>query len=169
MPSGDADPGPALRRRGPLVVAVVAFVIALDQATKAWAVHSLGTGPVSLIGTTVEFRLSRNTGSAFSLFQTLTPLLAVLAVAIALILVRVMRRTNDRVVIVALALVLGGALGNLADRLFRSPGWLRGAVVDFIHLDGWPTFNVADSAITIGAVVLVAWSLFAGRPQRHDA
>ena len=156
MPSGDADPGPALRRRGPLVVGIVATVLALDQATKAWAVHSLAGAPVSIIGTT---------GSAFSLFQTLTPLLAVLAVAIALILVRAMRRTNDRIVIIALALVLAGAFGNLADRLFRSPGWLRGAVVDFIHISRWPTFNVADSAITIGAVVLVGWSLLGTRSR----
>ena len=167
MPSGDADPGPALRQRGPLVVGIVATVLALDQATKAWAVHSLAGAPVSIIGTTVEFQLSRNTGSAFSLFQTLTPLLAVLAVAIALILVRAMRRTNDRVVIIALALVLAGAFGNLADRLFRSPGWLRGAVVDFIHIGGWPTFNVADSAITIGAVLLVGWTLLGNRSRPH--
>jgi signal peptidase II len=169
VPSGDADPGPGLRRRGALVVGIVSGVVALDQGTKAWAVDSLARAPVSLIGTTVEFRLSRNPGSAFSLFQTLTPLLAVLAVAIAVVLVRALRRTDDRTVVVALALVLAGAVGNLGDRVFRSPGWLRGAVVDFIHLDGWPTFNVADSAITIGAVVLVAWSLLASRPQSHDA
>ncbi len=169
MPSDDADPGPALRGRGPLVVGIVAGVVALDQATKAWAVHALTSSPVSVIGTTVEFRLSRNTGSAFSLFQTLTPLLAVLAVVIALVLVRAMRRTDDRVVIISLALVLAGAVGNLGDRLFRSPGLLRGAVVDFIHLDGWPTFNVADSAITIGAVLLVGWSLFATRTPRSEA
>lgn len=165
MPSGDADPGSLLRRRGPLVLGIVAVVVAFDQATKAWAVSSLASAPVSIIGTTVEFRLSRNTGSAFSLFQTLTPLLAVLAVLIALILVRAVRRTDDRVVLVALALVLAGALGNLADRLFRSPGWLRGAVVDFIHIGSWPTFNVADSAITIGAVLLVGWSFLGNRSR----
>jgi signal peptidase II len=165
VPSGDADLRSPLRQRGPLVVGIVALVVALDQATKAWAVNSLQNAPVSIIGTTVEFRLSRNTGSAFSLFQTLTPLLAVLAVVIALVLVRAVRRTDDRVVLVALALVLGGAFGNLADRLFRSPGWLRGAVVDFIHVGSWPTFNVADSAITIGAVLLVGWSFLGNRSR----
>ena len=93
----------------------------------------------------------------------MTPLLAVLAVGVALVLIRTMHRTYERTVLVALALVLGGALGNLADRLFRAPGWLRGAVVDFIRLDGWPTFNVADAAITIGAVILVVWSILGGR------
>ena len=94
-------------------------------------------------------------GSAFSLFQTVTPLLAVLALVVAVFLVRAVRRTDDRVVLVAFALVLGGALGNVADRLFRSPGWFRGAVVDFISFRRFSTFNVADSAITVGAVLLV--------------
>ena len=164
MPSDDAErPGPAPRQRRGLVVGLVVGVVALDQVTKAWAADALPGAPVHLIDGTVELRLARNTGSAFSLFQTLTPVLAVVAVAVALILVRAVRRAEDRWVLVALALVLGGALGNVADRLFRSPGWLRGAVVDFIRLDGWPTFNVADSAITIGAVLLAAWSLFGGR------
>jgi signal peptidase II len=66
-------------------------------------------------------------------------------------------------VLVALALVLGGALGNVSDRLFRAPGFLHGAVVDFIKVGSWPTFNVADSAITIGAVLLVVWSLLSSR------
>ncbi|HSO94440.1 MAG TPA: signal peptidase II [Acidimicrobiia bacterium] len=169
MPSGDADPGSALRLRGPLVVGIVVTVLALDQATKAWAVSSLAHEPTSIIGTTVEFRLSRNPGSAFSLFQTLTPLLAVVAVGIALMLVRAMRRTDDQIVIVALALVLAGAFGNLADRLFRSPGWLRGAVVDFIHVGRFPTFNVADSAITIGAVLLVGWTLLGNRSRTRES
>lgn len=168
MPSGDADPGSALRPSGPLVVGIVVAVLALDQGTKAWAVSALAHGPTSIIGTSVEFRLSRNPGSAFSLFQTLTPLLAVVAVVIALMLVRAMRRTDDRIVIVALALVLAGAFGNLADRLFRSPGWLRGAVVDFIHVGRFPTFNVADSAITIGAVLLVGWTLLGNRSPARE-
>ncbi len=166
MPNAAAEPSRAAPgRRGGLVVGIVVGVVALDQATKAWAVHTLPGSPVTLIDGTLELALARNTGSAFSLFQTLTPVVAILAVAIALVLVRVVRRTHERTVLIALALVLGGALGNLIDRLFRSPGWLRGAVVDFIHLRDWPTFNVADSAITIGAVLLVAWSLFGGRTR----
>jgi signal peptidase II len=163
VPNGDADPLTTTAGRWGLVGAIVVGVVALDQATKAWAVSALPGDPRSIIGTTVELRVARNAGSAFSLFQTVTPLLAVLAVGVALVLVRTMHRTYERTVLVALALVLGGALGNLADRLFRSPGWLRGAVVDFIRLDGWPTFNVADAAITIGAVILVVWSILGGR------
>jgi signal peptidase II len=164
VPNAAAEPSrTAAGGRGRFVVGIVVAVVVLDQASKAWAVAALPGSPVTLIGGTLELALARNTGSAFSLFQTLTPFLAVLAVAIALLLVRVVRRTNERIVLIALALVLGGALGNLCDRLFRSPGWLRGAVVDFIHLSHWPTFNVADSAITVGAVLLVVWSLFGGR------
>ena len=66
-----------------------------------------------------------------------------------------MRRARDRLTVVALSLVLGGALGNLTDRIIRSPGFLRGEVVDFVHVGSFPSFNVADSAITIGAILLV--------------
>ena len=74
-------------------------------------------------------------------------------------LVRTVRRTRDTLLLVALSLVLGGAIGNLLDRVFRSPGFLRGAVIDFVHIGQWPTFNVADSAITIGAILVVVWSV----------
>ncbi len=167
MPSADAD-SRRLRHRRLLVAGIVVAVVALDQATKAWATTGLRDGPVSIVGSTVEFQLARNTGSAFSLFQTLTPLLAVLAVGLVAILVRTMNRTEDLTLLVALALVLGGALGNVSDRLFRAPGFLHGAVVDFIKVGSWPTFNVADSAITIGAVLLVGWSLLSSRSVAPD-
>jgi lipoprotein signal peptidase len=109
--------------------------------------------------TTVDLQLARNTGGAFSLFQAFTPVLAIVAGVVAFFLVRTVRRTHDTLLVVALSLVLGGALGNLLDRVFRTPGFLRGAVVDFVHVGAWPTFNVADSAITIGAILVVVWSL----------
>lgn len=164
MPSDVADASrAAARRRTRISLAIVVAVVAFDQATKTWAVHRLDEGPVSVFGTGIEFRLSRNTGSAFSLFQGFTPLLAVLAVVIAVVLVRAVRRTDDLVSLIALSLVLGGATGNLLDRVIRSPGFLHGAVVDFVHVGRFPTFNVADSAITIGAVLLVVRTLFPGR------
>lgn len=162
MPSADADRR-RLRRRRLLVAGIVVGVVALDQATKAWAVSGLRNGPVSIIGSSVEFQLARNTGSAFSLFQTVTPVLAVLAVVLVAVLVRTLNRSDDVTVLVALALVLGGALGNVSDRLFRAPGFLRGAVVDFVKVGSFPTFNVADAAITVGAVLLVGWSLLSSR------
>jgi signal peptidase II len=140
-----------------LVVAILVVVYVLDQVTKTWVVATLSDGPLSIVGTTVEFRLARNTGGAFSLFQEFTPVLAVLATIVAVVLIRALRRTHDRVMLIALALVLAGALGNLTDRIFRSPGFFKGAVVDFIRVGDFPSFNVADSAITIGAILLVIW------------
>jgi signal peptidase II len=139
---------------GPLAVA--AGVVVVDQLTKIWAVSGLSDGPVRLIGSLLQLRLTRNPGGAFSLLTNLTPVLAVLAVVMVGFIVRTTRRTADVVMAYSLALVLGGAVGNLIDRLVRSPGFLRGEVVDFIKVPHWPTFNVADSAITIGVILIAA-------------
>ena len=158
MPNDGADATPAHPkgpRRGALVVAIVVGVVVLDQLTKSWAVHRLVRGPIDVIGNDIGFQLSKNSGGAFSLFQRFTPFLAVLAIVLAVILVRALRRTEDPLVLVALALVLGGAIGNLVDRIARQPGFLRGEVIDFVHVGRFPTFNVADSAITIGAILLL--------------
>jgi signal peptidase II len=138
---------------GPFLLA--ALVLLLDQLTKAWATSALSDGPVQVIGDLLRFRLTRNPGGAFSIGTGLTPLLAVLAVIMAVVIVRTTRRASDRVVAYALGLVLGGALGNLMDRFLRDPGFLRGEVVDFVKLPYWPTFNLADSAITVGVAVIV--------------
>ena len=137
---------------GPLAVA--AAVVAVDQLTKVWAVAALSDGPTHVVGTLLEFRLTRNPGGAFSLLTNLTPVLAVLAVAMAVYIVRTTRRTADLMMAYSLGLVLGGAVGNLVDRFVRSPGFLRGEVVDFIKVPHWPTFNVADSAITVGVILI---------------
>jgi signal peptidase II len=152
-----------------LATAIVLGVVVADQLSKLWAVRQLVDAPVSIIGDDVSFELTRNTGSAFSLFQAFTPLLALIAVGVAVLLVREVRRSRDTLMIVGLALVLGGALGNLADRLFRSPGFLEGAVVDFVHVGRFPTFNVADSAITIGAALIVIWAVRADLADRRAA
>jgi signal peptidase II len=153
-------------RRQVIVAGLVAGIVLVDQLTKAWVVATLADGPKSIIGDTVELRLSRNPGGAFSLLTGFTPLLAVLAVIVAIVLVRVAQRMTDTVMVVALSLVLGGAVGNLLDRLFRAPGFLRGEVVDFIRVGAFPSFNVADSAITIGAILLVIWG-WRDRDERH--
>jgi signal peptidase II len=131
--------------------AVTVAVVAADQLTKWWAVDRLSSGPVHLIGP-LDLVLSRNTGSAFSLFQGHTWVLAAVAVVLigALSVMAWRARSPGRAAI--LGLILGGALGNLADRLLRGD---HGAVVDFVDLRVWPTFNVADSAITVGCVLLV--------------
>ena len=154
MPNDAAD-RPSASHRGLLVAAIVVGVVLLDQATKIWAVDRLADGPITVIGDDVGFRLSRNSGGAFSIFQGFTPLLALLAVVLTVVLVRAVVRTRDPLMLVALALILGGALGNLVDRVARTPGFLRGEVVDFVGVGSFPTFNVADAAITVGALLLL--------------
>jgi signal peptidase II len=143
-------------------------VVLADQLSKLWAVRQLAGAPVSVIGDTVDFRLTRNTGSAFSLFQAFTPLLAIIVGFVTFFLVRAVSRAQDNLMVVGLSLVLGGALGNLLDRLFRAPGFLRGGVVDFVHVGWWPTFNVADAAITVGAIVIVVWAFRADSRERRE-
>jgi signal peptidase II len=146
------------------VVAALVVIVTLDQLTKAWAVSALADGPKHAIGTFLVFEVARNSGSAFSRFQGYTPVLAVLAIVITVFVARAVRHATDRWTLIGLVLVLGGSLGNLTDRLARSPGFLRGHVVDFVAVGWWPVFNLADSCITIGAIVLIARTLFAAAP-----
>jgi signal peptidase II len=146
------------------VVAALVVIVSLDQLTKAWAVSALDHGPKHAIGDFLVFEVARNSGSAFSRFQGYTPVLAVLAIVITVFVARSVRHATDAWTLVGLVLVLGGSLGNLTDRLVRSPGFLRGHVVDFIAVGWWPVFNIADSCITIGAIVLVVRTLLAPAP-----
>jgi signal peptidase II len=141
------------------VIAAIVAIVAIDQLTKTWAVAALSDGPQHVIGDAVELELTRNAGGAFSRFQGMTTLLAIGAIVVTVVLARVLGRMTDRVLVVSLTLLLGGALGNLVDRCFRAPGFLRGHVVDFVSVGWWPVFNVADSCVTIGAVLLIVRSL----------
>lgn len=137
------------------MVGVAAAVLGLDQLSKWWAESSL-KDPIDVIWT-LRFALHYNTGTAFSLFTTLGPVIAVLAVAVVILLVRMGRTMVDRVGLVALGMVLGGAVGNLVDRLLRTDGagFLHGRVVDWIDLQWWPVFNIADAGIVVGGLLLV--------------
>jgi len=135
--------------------AIVAAVVLLDQLSKSWMVANHSTSPISIVGNDVEFHVVRNSGGAFSTFTNATVVLAVLAIGLSIWLVRTLRHATDPLTVVSLSLVLGGALGNLSDRVFRSPGVLSGHVVDFIRVGTFPSFNIADSAVTCGAVLLV--------------
>jgi len=151
-----------VRRLAP-AIAIVAGILIADQLTKAWAVRNLADGPIVLIDGFLALRLVYNPGAAFSSFQGLGPLIGVLAVAVTGWIVLMMRRTSRTVETLALSLVLAGALGNLIDRAVRGDGFLDGAVVDFVDLWRIPTFNVADAAITCGAVLLVWAALTSAR------
>jgi signal peptidase II len=161
-------PAVGVRHTGRVVAGIMTIVV-VDQLTKAWAVANLADGPKHVIGDAVELSLTRNGGSAFSRFQGMTPVLAVGAILVTIVLVRVLRGTTDRVLVIALSLVLGGAVGNLSDRFFRAPGVLRGHVVDFVAVGWWPVFNVADSCVTIGAVLLILRSLRAPPAERSPS
>jgi signal peptidase II len=148
-----------VRRRYGVVAIVAATILALDQLTKWWALRTLDDRTIDLVGS-LRLALTFNKAGAFGLGSSFVPVLAVFAVAVVLLIV-VRGETNTQLAVaIALGMVLGGAFGNLADRLFRAPGLLRGAVVDFIDLQWWPVFNLADAAITCGCVLLV---LTAGR------
>ncbi|MDQ1294766.1 MAG: signal peptidase [Actinomycetota bacterium] len=129
--------------------------VLLDQVTKAWAVAELtGRRPVEAIDGILQLHLVRNSGAAFSFASGTTWIFTVIASVVAVVIVRVSRRLGSLWWAVSLGLLLGGALGNLLDRLFRAPGFGTGHVVDFLELPHWPVFNVADSCIVAAACVL---------------
>jgi signal peptidase II len=148
------------RRRVRLLVSVAAIVLALDVVTKVLAVKLLTPGqPVSIIGDTVTWTLVRNSGAAFSMATGYTWVLTLVATGVVAGIIWMGRRLVSPWWAVGLGMILGGALGNLVDRFFRSPGPLRGHVVDFLSIGWWPVFNVADPAVVGGAILLVGLSL----------
>ena len=166
---GSAGSRPALggptatppRRCVRLLLAVAAPVLVLDIVTKVLAVKLLTPGvPVSIIGDTVTWTLVRNSGAAFSMATGYTWVLTLVATGVVVGIMWMGRRLVSPWWAVGLGMILGGALGNLVDRFFRSPGPLRGHVVDFLSIGWWPVFNVADPAVVGGAILLVGLSLF---------
>lgn len=152
--------GRASQAASPSVAVLVAagLVVVIDVLTKAWAVEALVGEPIDLVWT---FRLSlvENTGVAFGAGRGLGPVLAVVAVAVCVVLWRIRHRFTVVPGPLALGMVLGGAVGNLLDRVLRGAGWGRGAVIDFIDVQFWPVFNVADIGISVGVplLLLAAW------------
>ncbi len=149
-----------VRRDSALLAVVAVVVLALDIATKVLVVAELeGRRTLELLGGQLLIRVSRNPGAAFSFAEGATVVFTAIAITVVVVILRVSRRLGSRGWAVSLGLLLGGASGNLVDRLLRSPGPGRGAVVDFIDFQVFPSFNVADSAITVGAVLAVLLSL----------
>ena len=131
--------------------------LALDVVTKIIAVNQLQPGePVRLVGGLLTLRLIRNAGAAFSQGERFTAIFAVAALLVlAYVGLRLVPRLGHGGWSVALGLLTAGVAGNLTDRIFRSPGVLRGHVVDFLELPHWPIFNVADMCITAAAVMVI--------------
>ena len=159
------DPPAPRRTRFVLVTALV--VLVADIASKVAVVATLHQGDVvRVVDGVLKIDYTRNAGAAFSIGTGATVLFTGVAVVVVVVIVRQARRLVSRSWAVTLGLLLGGALGNLVDRLFRSPAPLRGHVVDWIELPHWPVFNLADSAIVVGGVLAV---LLATRGIPFDA
>lgn len=161
----DSAVDPSGGRRRPrmwlVLLVVAAVVLTADLITKILAVALIDPGdPVEIIGDTITFKLVRNSGAAFSMATGYTWILTIVALAVVAGIIRYSNRLGSIWWALGLGLVLGGAVGNLIDRIFRAPGPLRGHVVDFMSVGWWPVFNVADSAVVCGAVLLVVLTLF---------
>ncbi len=144
---------------------IVLLVVAADQATKSWALNSLSQGRTIDLVWTLRFNLVFNSGMAFSQGQGAGRIIGLLAIAVATWLWLSLRRASSQLAVIGTALLVGGALGNVFDRLFRGEKWLSGSVVDFIDLQWFPVFNIADSAVTIGAATLIISSVLASRSR----
>ncbi|EHI42367.1 signal peptidase (SPase) II [Rhodococcus opacus PD630] len=164
--SGTAAPRPVKHQRRLLLFVIAGAVLATDLLTKILAVANIEPGrPVWLIGDIVSLRLVRNPGAAFSMATGMTWLLTLVAVGVVIGVVRIGRTLRSPWWALGLGLVLGGALGNLVDRFFRAPGVMQGHVVDFVSVGWWPVFNVADSGIVCGAILLVVLTLIGLEPD----
>ncbi len=161
---GEAAPGaggPAGRRRIGLLAAVAALVLTADLVSKIIVVATLSDRPPArLLGGLVYLVEARNAGAAFSFAQGATVLFTAIAALVIVVILRTASQLRSLPWAVCLGLILGGAAGNLADRVFRSPGPLRGRVVDWISVldpagQVWPVFNLADSSIVVGGVLAV--------------
>ncbi len=139
-----------------LLLPIAVIVLALDQFTKVWAERTLevGADPIPLIGTFIQLRLIYNPGAALSMGAGMTWVLTLVSLAVVVFITITAKKLTSKAWIVTLGLLLGGALGNLGDRLFRAPGFPQGHVVDFLDY-GIFIGNVADIAI-VGAAILIA-------------
>ncbi|MEV0846821.1 signal peptidase II [Streptomyces sp. NPDC049954] len=159
-PDGEAvQEAPKGRRKIAALFAVAAFAYLLDLISKLVVVAQLeGHASVHVIGDWLTFGVIRNSGAAFSMGEAYTVVFTIIAAAVILVIARLARKLYSLPWAISLGLLLGGALGNLTDRIFRSPGVFRGAVIDFIAPKGYAVFNLADSAIVCGGILIVLLS-----------
>ncbi len=135
---------------------VAACVWILDQVTKVAAVAWIDDGDkITVIPDVFWLTVTRNAGAAFSTGTGFTIVLTLVAVVVVVVVLRLSAQLRDRWWALGLGLLLGGALGNLTDRIVREPAPLRGEVVDFLYLTHWPVFNVADIALTFAAITII--------------
>jgi signal peptidase II len=155
-PSASHD---ALRTTRAATIAVISLaLLVVDQIAKVWAASALDHHTIHVVWK-LRLNLVRNPGTAFSLGEGKGPLLGLIACIVVVVLIRLARQPRTLVSAVGIALILGGAVGNVVDRLVRAPhGFMTGHVVDFIDFQFWPVFNVADMGVTCG-IILVLFEL----------
>ena len=149
------------RNRLRFLVPVIAALVLLADQTSKWAAveHLAGRGRVDVIDGVLWLHLTRNAGAAFSMATGATWLLTLVALVVVVAIIRVSRKLGSRGWALALGLLLGGALGNLGDRLFRAPSFFHGHVIDFLEFPHWPIFNLADSSIVTAAILIALLSV----------
>ena len=132
-----------------------ALLVIFDQATKSWALTALDDGRTIDVIWTLRFALGFNSGMAFSQGEGMGIVIGLVAIGVVVVMFKSMMKASSPLTAYAFSCIIGGALGNVVDRLFRQDKWMRGHVVDFIDLQWWPVFNVADSTIFVGASLLI--------------
>jgi lipoprotein signal peptidase len=159
MPPDPASP-PTRPRRIKILLGVAVFVVAADAISKAIVVATMAhRPPIRLLGGLLTITLVRNGGAAFSIGTSMTIVFTLIAAGVVVVILRAARNLRSIGWAVTLGLLLGGAVGNLIDRIFRAPAPFEGHVVDWIQLPHWPVFNLADSAITCAGVLFVLLAL----------
>jgi signal peptidase II len=155
----DAPARPRGGRRIAVLFTVAALAYALDLVSKMLVVAKLEHhAPIEIVGDWLRFEAIRNAGAAFGFGEAFTIIFTVIAAAVIVVIARLARKLYSLPWAIALGLLLGGALGNLTDRIFRAPGVFEGAVVDFIAPKHFAVFNLADSAIVCGGILIVLLS-----------
>ena len=142
-------------------------VLILDILTKGWAMSALSDGRDIHIFWTLHFALTHNEGMAFSTGTNVGPFIGMLAIVVIAILIFTLRKQSSVISLVATGCIIGGAIGNVLDRVFRGSGFMDGAVVDFIDFRWWPVFNGADIGIVCGAIA-VAYSMIVSQPEEIE-
>ncbi|MEU6345368.1 MULTISPECIES: signal peptidase II [unclassified Streptomyces] len=146
-------------RRVAVLLGVAALAYTLDLLSKIWVVTRLeGREPIDVFGHYLRLEAVRNAGAAFGFGQGMTIVFTVIAVTVIVVIARIARKLHSVPWAIALGLLLGGAFGNLTDRVFRAPGFFQGHVVDFVAPAHFAVFNLADSAIVCGGILIVLLS-----------
>ncbi|PWS49852.1 signal peptidase II [Streptomyces sp. FT05W] len=159
LPAGSDDTGGRGRKKVLVLLVVAVLAYLLDLISKMIVVAKLEhEEPIEIFGDWLKFDAIRNAGAAFGIGEAFTVIFTAIAAVVIVVIVRLARKLYSLPWAIALGLLLGGALGNLTDRIFRAPGVFKGAVVDFIAPAHFAVFNLADSAIVCGGILIVILS-----------